>query len=81
MAITIDAGDIIAGLALLLSAYATWKTFQFNERQKSLIESQEKLNILLLEKERNESLVEKKANLGASFIKLGNSKYKLKIWN
>jgi len=81
MPITADAGDIIAGLALLLSGYATWKTFKFNERQKSLIESQEKLNSLLLEKEAGAALNGKKADLGAGFIKLGNSKYRLKIWN
>lgn len=81
MPVTIDTGDIIAGMALLLSGYATWKTFRFNERQKSLIESQEKLNNLLLEKEANEVANDKKADLGASFIKLGNSKYRLKIWN
>ena len=81
MPITVDAGDIIAGMALLLSGYATWKIFRFNERQKALIESQEKLNNLLLEKEKSEAANEKKADLGASFIKLGNSKYRLKIWN
>ena len=80
MAITIDTGDIIAGLAFLLSGYATWKTFRFNERQKSLIDSQEKLNNLLLEKGKNEAFSEKKADLGASFIKLGSSKHRLKIW-
>lgn len=81
MPITIDAGDVIAGMALLLSAYATWKTFRFNERQKSLIASQEKLNNLLLEKESNQVESEKKADLGASFIKLGSNNYRLKIWN
>lgn len=81
MPVTIDVGDVIAGMALMLSGYATWKTFRFNERQKSLIESQEKLNHLLLEKETNQSESEKKADLGASFIKLGSNKYRLKIWN
>ena len=81
MTISVDVGDIIAGLALLLSGYATWKIFRFNDRQKSFIESQEKLNKLLLEKEKNEATNEKKADLGATFIKLGNSKYRLKIWN
>ncbi|WP_432452601.1 hypothetical protein ACRRS0_16560 [Agarivorans sp. QJM3NY_29] len=81
MPITIDAGDIIAGFALAMSAYATWRTTSFNEKQKSLIESQEKLNNLLLEKEEGEALSDKKADLGASFVKLGSSKYRLKIWN
>jgi hypothetical protein len=81
MPVTIDVGDVIAGMALMLSGYATWKTFRFNERQKSLIESQEKLNLLMLEKETYQSESEKKADLGASFIKLGSNKYRLKIWN
>lgn len=81
MPVTIDAGDIIAGLAFLLSSYATWQTVSFNKKQKSLVESQEKLNNLLLEKENEDLLKEKRADLGASFIKLGSSKYRLKIWN
>ncbi|HAX91387.1 MAG TPA: hypothetical protein DCY07_04165 [Rhodospirillaceae bacterium] len=81
MSITIDVGNIIAAIALLFSGYATWKTSRFNERQKALIESQEKLNQLLLEKEAKEAASDKKADIGASFIKLGNSKYRLKIWN
>ncbi|ADR34468.1 hypothetical protein Sulku_1808 [Sulfuricurvum kujiense DSM 16994] len=77
----IDAGDIIAGFAFLLSGYATWQTVSFNKKQKSLIESQEKLNYLLMEKENEDSLKEKRADLGASFIKIGSTKYRLKIWN
>lgn len=81
MPVPIDAGDVIAGLAFLLSGYATWQTVSFNKKQKSLVESQEKLNNLLLEKENEGALKEKSADLGASFIKLGSSKYRLKIWN
>lgn len=77
----ISLGDIVALIALALSGYATSKTFKFNERQKSLIESQEKLNNLLLNKEEQESESSKKADLGTTFIKLGSSKYKLKVWN
>ncbi|MDD5411864.1 MAG: hypothetical protein PHF31_10695 [Methylobacter sp.] len=73
--------DIVAGLAFLLSAYATLKTVQFNDRQKSLIESQEKLNQRLLEKEDAESVLDKKADIGATFVKLGSNNYRLKIWN
>lgn len=81
MAITIDAGDLIAGIALLLSGYATWQTVSFNKKQKALIESQEKLNNLLLEKENEGAIKEKSADLGVSFIKLGSNIYRLKIWN
>lgn len=81
MPVTIDAGDVIAGLAFLLSSYATWQAVSFNKKQKSLVESQEKLNNLLLEKENEGVIKDKSADLGASFIKLGSSRYRLKIWN
>lgn len=81
MAFSFIPSDIVAGLAFILSAYATWKTVQFNDRQKSLIESQERLNRRLLEKEDDEDREERKADLGATFIKLGSNKYRLKIWN
>ncbi|UKE68210.1 hypothetical protein K8O61_11895 [Xanthomonas cerealis pv. cerealis] len=74
-------GDVIAVAAFLLSAYATWKTCQFNEKQKGLIESQERLNKLLLEKEAGEASNTKRADLGANFIKLGSNQYRLKIFN
>jgi hypothetical protein len=74
-------GDIIAGMAFLLSVYATVVTVRFNNRQKALIESQDKLNRLLLEKESSGVIGEKKADLGASFIRLGSSNHRLKIWN
>ncbi len=73
-------GDIISGLALTLSAYATVMTIRFNHRQKELIMSQEKLNKALLAKEEGEALAAKKAELGATLIKIGKN-YRLKIWN
>lgn len=76
-----DFGDGIALLALGLSGYATWRTVQFNKRQDSLVETQKKLNELLLAKETEEAIDERKADLGASIVKLGNSKYRLKVWN
>lgn len=81
MAVSVDASSVIAFLALLLSLYATWRTFQFNKRQEALIDSQETLNKMMLEKGRSEALSEKKADLKAAFIKLGSSKHRLKIWN
>lgn len=74
-------GDGIALLALVLSGYATLRTIQFNKRQDSLIETQNKLNELLLAKETEEVLDAHKADLGASIINLGNHKYRLKVWN
>jgi len=81
MAVQIDLGDVFAGCALLLSMYATFTTAHFNRRQQSLIDSQERLNNLLLEKEQAGSLGEKRADLGASLIKLGKNKHRVKVWN
>ncbi|AVU78665.1 hypothetical protein CRX69_03070 [Pseudomonas rhizophila] len=81
MNFVVDSGDIIAGIALFFSIYATFKTIKFNNRQQKLILTQEKLNQLLLEKETTVIEFEKQAELGASFLKLGSNKYRLKIWN
>ena len=81
MSLSFGSSDVISLIALLVSAFAAWKTIRFNERQKSLIESQEKLNDLLLEKEHSEVETNKKADLGATIIKLGSNHYRLKIWN
>ena len=74
-------GYVIAGLALLLSIYATWKTIRFNDRQKALIESQELLNKRLLAREEEQALADRRADLGANFIKLGRSDWRLKVFN
>jgi hypothetical protein len=65
----------------VLSGFATWKTLRFNERQKSLIEIQEQLNRRLLAKEDEESAESRKADPGASFVSLGRTSHRLKIWN
>ena len=81
MSINFGAGEIIACLALISSGYATWRTGRFNEKQKSLIEGQKELTNLLLEKEKGDVLGDKQADLSATFVKLGSSKHRLKIWN
>lgn len=81
MPISFDTGDAIAAAALALSAFATVMTFLFNRRQKKLNETQEELNRLLMAKESGEATNAKKADLGASFNKLGSNKYRLKVFN
>lgn len=78
---TISLSDIIAVFALVLSGYAVWTTSRFNKRQLSLIDSQEKLNKRLLEQREDEVLEARKADVGASIVKLGSSKYRLKVFN
>jgi len=81
MSLTLNSSDIIALTALAVSALAAWKTIRFNERQKSLIESQERLNNLLFEKEESAATSAKRADLGVTIVKSGSSNYRLKIWN
>ena len=77
----VNIGDAVALLALILSVYATWKILKFNKRQETLIESQEELNRLLLEKGQRESMSEMSADLSANFVRIGNNKIRLKIYN
>jgi hypothetical protein len=81
MNLQVDIGDIVALLALGLSAYSMKKTFDFNKRQKEFIETNDKLNQLLLEKEMQEGLLQKKADISANFIKIGKNQHRLKIFN
>jgi hypothetical protein len=81
MASPITVSDVLAGLALILSAYSTWKTVRFNERQKSLLDGQEALNRRLLEREEAEANESKRAILGVEFFKVGSSNYRLKVYN
>lgn len=78
---TISWGDIFTGLAFFLSLFATFMSLWSNHKQKSLWQSQERLNNMLLQQGEREQLSASKADLGASFIKLGSSKYRLKIFN
>ena len=74
-------GDVIAVLALAVSGYAVWTTTKFNRRQILLVESQERLNAVLLEQGESQALSAQKADLDANFVKLGSNKHRLKIWN
>ena len=77
----VSVGDGIAALALVFSAYAAVTTTRFNARQRKLIEGQDRLNAVLLARETAEASEAKRADLGASFIKLGSNNYRLKVWN
>lgn len=73
--------DVVAATALLISALTAWQTIRFNKRQQSLIESQEQLNNLLLQRGEEESAEDRRADIGATIVKLGSGNYRLKIWN
>lgn len=78
---SISIGDIIAVMALALSAYAIWTTRQFNKRQLNLIEMQEELSARQLEQGKQDALDASRADVSARYIKEGRSRYKLKIYN
>jgi hypothetical protein len=77
----ISVSDVVAIIALALSGYALWTTSNFNNRQLKLIESQEKLNARLLAEGETEALEKSKADVGASLVKLGSSKHRVKVFN
>jgi hypothetical protein len=81
VSLQIDASDIVAGLALLIAAYSAWKTVQFNKRQTAFEETNERLNLLLIEREASESEAAKRADVSANFYKAGHNKYRLKVFN
>lgn len=78
---TISLGEIIAGLAFLLSVYATWRTHRFKKSEEELLDIQKKLNALIIDKEEREAANEKKADIGANFITIGSKKHRLKVFN
>ncbi len=81
MALSFTISDVLAALALVLSLVATVATARFNARQKSLIESQELLNRRLLAREQSEAAASEQADLSASLVKVGQSNWRLKIYN
>jgi hypothetical protein len=81
MPIQIDIGDIVALLALGVSAYSIKKTSDFNKRQNEFIETNDKLNKLLLEKENAELTHKNKADISVNFIKTGKNNHRLKVFN
>jgi len=81
MPIQVDLGDIVALIALGLSAYTMKKTFDFNKRQNEFIDTNDKLNKLLLDKEHQDVIEQSKADISANFIKIGRDNSRFKIFN
>lgn len=77
----ITLGNIIAALALGLSAYATWRSHRFKKKEQELMDLQGKVNSLILEKEQREAQEAGQAELGASFVSIGSKKHRLKVFN
>lgn len=81
MSVQINVSDIVALIALGLSAFSMKKTVDFNKRQNEFIETNDKLNKLLLNKENQSLLNQTKADISANFISIGKNKHRLKIFN
>lgn len=81
VAVQIDAGDIVAGLALIIAGYSAWKTVRFNKRQAAFEETNERLNLLLIDREAGESEAAKRADISANFYSAGKNNYRLKVFN
>ncbi len=73
--------DIIALIALLVSLAVAAVTFWFYRRQLALIDTQEQLNRRLLEKDEADTIEARQADIGAKLVRLGNSKYRVKVFN
>jgi len=79
MSVTLS--DIIASLSLLLSIIATWESTKYKKLERELLEQQKKLNELILEKEQREARLAESADLGASMVRLGSSRHRLRVYN
>ncbi len=78
---TIDTGDIIAFLALIVSIYAIYQNHKTNQRQVGLLEMEKELNQFLIKKEKDEIDSRLKADIKGRYFKLGSNQYRLKLWN
>jgi hypothetical protein len=88
MNLTIDAtgvftatSTIVSVLALAMSAYSAKKTIDFNKRQNDFINTNDKLNKMLLDKEQQESLIQRQADISANFVSFGRSDHRMKVFN
>ncbi|MGH6616348.1 hypothetical protein [Sphingomonas sp.] len=78
---TVTASDVAAFLALVVAIWSAFQTGRFNRRQNDFAETAERLNQLLIAKEAAETEQQRQADLGANFVKLGKSNYRLKVFN
>jgi len=73
--------DAFSLCALILSGYAVFQTAGFNRKQIEFSENQDRLNSALFDKESSEKERNSCADVGASFVRVGTNKLRLKIFN
>lgn len=81
MGLQFSAGDLIAVVALVIAVWSAIRTDRFNKRQAAFEETNERLNLMLIEKEAAESEAQKRADMSANFYQSGKSSYRLKVFN
>lgn len=70
-----------AWLALLLAAVSLYKNHRSDKRQDELAATTEQLNRLLIERETQAGQDSKRADLSANLVKVGTSRWRLKVFN
>src|SRR5690606_8180614 len=73
--------EAVAGVAPIVALWSVVQTGRFNKRQNAFAETAERLNRLLIERESSETQQQLKADVGASFVKIGKNNTRLKIFN
>lgn len=73
--------DGLAFCALILSGYAVFQTARFNRKQIKFSQNQDRLTDALLKKESDERDKVNCADVGASFVRVGSNKLRLKVFN
>lgn len=77
----LETSDLIALLALAVSAWTLWQTIRFNRRQETFEKTNQRLNLLLIDKEKAESTGQTQADIGATLYRSGKNSQRLKVFN
>lgn len=77
----IGVSDVAAIAALAISIWTAVKTDRFNKRQTAFEATNERLNLMLIEKETEENQAQKRADVSANFYQSGKNNYRLKVFN
>jgi hypothetical protein len=75
------ASAFVAVVALILAWVSLQRTDRFNQRQNEFLETSERLNQLLIERENAEGLAAKRALLSANLVEIAAKQYRLRVSN
>ena len=74
-------GAIASVIAAIAAVIALWRTRNLPKLEQSVHNTQNELNKLLLRKEKADAITAECADFSARFVKIGSSKWRLKIAN